>query len=1242
MLLLFFLSGVSGLVYQIVWTRLLVLVFGNTLLATSTVVTAFMGGLAAGSYSLGRFIDARPRSLVRLYALLEAGIGTFALVLPLLVSAATPAYAALYRGLEGNVALVNLVRFAVCFGLILVPTFLMGGTLPVLLKRFAEEGRTIGQQTGVLYGLNTAGAVVGCLASGYVLLGALGMRRTTWVAVALNLSVAAAAWLLARKDPVPESAAFGNEPVPAVPAEPKANEPIHDVLVVRMVLVGIFLSGFCALAYELLWTRMLNLFLNNNVYSFTAVLATFLAGIALGSLLYSAFLSRVRRPVLLFAAVELGIAIWAGATPFLFTLLNQALFFRQSEALTLAKTAVIMIVPTLLMGIAVPLAVQICQRGPRREGTTVGTVYAVNTVGSILGGFAAGFVLVPHVGLHLSLLGTAGLNLLAAFLAVAAVARPHARPAWALGFSALAAAAYLAAPPALFRGLYERAQPSADILHYEEGRIANVVVYDFFKSGYKDLFLNAIEEASSRTWHVQLFKMLGILPMVVHEQPGRALMVAFGAGMSAGAAVDHVERLDCVDLNPDVRGVAEVFAHENRDVIHDPRLHLIVNDGRNALLLSPQRYSVVVSDATNPKTFDSWTLYTREFYELVQSRLEPGGVFCQWFVIPLPADAVKVLLNTFRQVFPHTSVWCIYGSSQCMMMGTPRRLSFDHEALSARLAGVWEPSGLREYGVPDTDKFLSFLLLGEDELDRALFGFTKLNTDDLPRAQFHVKGQLEGVRAFLDLLEHQSSLEPYLTGADEASLRRLEAYRSVSRRLHLGFLLGNQGEYHAARAVAARAGLSDDENVRSGLLYDTKRKEYFLERVAEHAEDANARNSLGYIYWMEGEPDRAIAELERAVVLDPDFANARANLARSYRDAGRHDEAEAAWLAVRERNPARDVLPMVRRELDVVHLFRRLRYEPASPALHLALAEVRRRGGDRIAAAESMRAAAALDPAAPPVLLRLAGLYEDLELTDPALHTYRRLAALRPDDPRVAAKVAQFETLATDRAARQRWLNSNEIVLSEKPPAPGHSESCREAGVAWTAFPFEGHIDAAALVRAAALYAEAVETDPDDMHAYADAARIHEVLGDHARAAALWRRGLDVVPGDQGAADNARRLDLLASLEPAGAGTDATADALHEVARLYAAGGEIEKAIEFFRRALRVHPAPARTWMDLAAALADEGRYPEAIEALEKGLARQPVPEEEGAIRLRLSRLRALVDAVDGSGPARAGMAPRS
>jgi spermidine synthase len=1231
MLLLFFLSGISGLVYQIVWTRMLVLVFGNTFLATATVLSAFMAGLAGGSYLFGRYIDRQPRPLIKIYAWLEAGIGIYAVAFPFLLAGAEPVYAALHAGLHGNMVLLNLIRFVACFGLIFIPTCFMGATLPVLVKRFVQGAGNLGHQVGFLYGLNTAGAVAGCVAAGFLFLGTLGMWRTTLVAVAINLGVAAVAWMMARGE---VTASPPGETAGGETWEKTAAGQLHSVWTIRMVLVGIGLSGFCALAYEVLWTRMLNLFLQNNIFSFTAVLATFLTGIAVGSLIYSWFLSRVRRPIFLFMLLEVGIGLFAYATPYVFKLLNETLFLKRAETFTLAKTAVTMLGPTVLMGIAVPLAMQICQRGPRREGSSVGTVYADNTVGSILGAFEAGFILIPYVGLHVGLIAVAGLNILAGLLAVLPGATPGRRTVWAGAFAAVLPLLFVLAPPTLFRDLYQRAKPTADILYYKEGKVANVVVYDFFKAGYKDLFLNRVEEASSRLWHVQLFKLLGVLPMMVHEEPDEALMVAFGAGMSAGAAIDHATELSVVDLNPDIDGVAEIFTQENRDVINNPKLNRIVNDGRNELLLSPRKYSVIISDATNPKMFDSWTLYTREFYELVKSRLEPGGIFCQWVLIPLPGDAIQVILKTFQTVFPHASFWCIHGSSQCLMLGPPGRLEIDYEALSM------ESSGFTDYGVESVEKFLSFLFLGEDEMTQALEDFTKIGTDDLPHAQFRVKEGVEGIQSSLDLLKHQGTALPYLTNLGDEAERvagELENYKSMARHLTLGYLMNDAQQDRVAAEIAVDAGKDRDQNVRFALGDDVERKRYFQRRVAEHPEDANAHNYLGHISWKEGLLDEAAEQFQRALSLNADFANARINLARLYIDMGRYDDAVAELLEVRALDPTRDMLRRVDNELAVVRALRKQNHQGDSPALSLALAEAYRRNGDKVKAAEVTRAAAEKSGNNAQIYLRLAGMYEELELLERALAIFEKLVELNPGNMQIQMKRNELLILKQDPEARQSWRNSREFVPRSADEQEGHLKTCTNALRTWNRHDFDGKIEADKLRQAASLYEDSIAAKADDMHAYADLATLYELLGDYEQAAFTWRRAVEV--SQRGVATDAalKRLELLSGLQEGEMDARQESDAFEEIGAILHFGGEFERALDYFRKAAERTPEDGELWQRTGGSHVGAGDYDSAIAAYEQALSLTQDPTRVAQIRKRIAEVRALMASPGGPGPAGSG-----
>ena len=297
-------------------------------------------------------------------------------------------------------------------------------------------------------------------------------------------------------------------------------------------------------------------------------------------------------------------------------------------------------------------------------------------------------------------------------------------------------------------------------------------------------------------------------------------------------------------------------------------------------------------------------------------------------VIPIPGDSIKILLNTFRAVFPHASLWCIHGSTQCMMLATPERLAIDYQELTSRLEPVLEPSGLADFGVESVDKFLSFLLLGEEGLDRALEGHTTLNTDDLPHAQFRIKDDVEGTQASLDLVEHQESIRPYLVNLgpqQEAIEHRLETYRRLSQRLNWGFLLNSSIQHRIAGEIANRAGLSDDQNVATSLKYDRKLQEAFESRIDSHPEDANAHNTLGYIYWQQGKLARAAETLGTAVRLKSDFALAHSNLARVLIDAGRYDEATERLLEMQRIHPTQRTLSTVRTRLGIVRTLRKLR-----------------------------------------------------------------------------------------------------------------------------------------------------------------------------------------------------------------------------------------------------------------------------------------------------------------------------
>src|SRR5438093_709271 len=402
-LVLCFLSGISGLLYEVVWARMLHLLFGDTVLAVSTVLASFMAGLAIGSFWIGRYIDRRRRVLA-VYAGLEAGIGLSALLFPVVLPALSPLYVSLHQSLSSSFWLFCLVRFLLAFCLLGVPTALMGATLPVLSRYLVQSSATLGWNVGALYALNTGGAVLGCFMAGYVLIGSAGLSRTVWIGAALNFAIALVVWVGQRWIEAP-----GAREVPS--SSPRDTAPAvarYDDRTVRRVLWSFALSGCAALSYEVIWTRALTFFIGNSTYAFSAMLTTFLAGLALGSLLLARPSDQPRNALGLLGALQIGIGVYGVLTIAILGHVFHGVdrwwegfgdaYWGAPLWLTFLKTAVVILPPTVCMGGTFPLVARIVAHGPEVVGRGVSGAYAANTLGAIGGAWLSGFVAIPLLG----------------------------------------------------------------------------------------------------------------------------------------------------------------------------------------------------------------------------------------------------------------------------------------------------------------------------------------------------------------------------------------------------------------------------------------------------------------------------------------------------------------------------------------------------------------------------------------------------------------------------------------------------------------------------------------------------------------------------------------------------------------------------------------------------------------------------------------------------------------------------
>ncbi len=829
--LLFFLSGAAALAYQVVWVRSLQLLFGSSHFAVTAVLSVFMGGLALGSHLLGRRVDRLERPL-RFYGLLEIGIAAFAVLFLLLTELYPHLYVPLARLAEENTLYLSFLRVLFAVIALIVPTTMMGGTLPVLTKFASDRSRRAGEQVSFLYGFNTLGAVVGTLVAGFVLLPQYSVIGTSAIAVAANLFIGAACLLLADKTAMGgtarEDSALGDgrasasdfpEVPPAAPAEPF---PLG-----RLVLWGIGVSGFCALGYEVLWTRVLSMVVGASVYSFTVMLVSFLSGIALGSkafgLFTRAFPGASRTPgrsAVLFGAVQVLIGLSALAvTYFIRDLPSHAIriqnyllgagigMFEVRQGANFAVAFSHMFIPAFFMGAAFPLAGKIRAELGKSPGEAIGEVSAYNTVGAILGAAVSGFALIYLFGIERSLQFLTLINV-GLGIAVAASALNIPSLPWGIAAGTAAVVLTLSIQPGLWRmwdlkyfAIYRNntreafatdfsmkdAMENTDVLYYAEGVQATVSSIRV-KGGSQAFITNGRVEASDHKEGIQCQYTLGHLPMLLNKNPERVFVLGTGSGMTLGATSVHPEVKEIVlaEIEPKVLGVARTFSRYNHDVLSNPKLKIVFNDGRNYLMTTKAKFDVITADPIHPWFSGAGYLYTREYFRLAADRLRPGGIACQWLPIyELSVEDIKSVVRTFTEVFPHAMLWLTRNDAE--LVGSNDPIVIDEEDLRKRIAAPGVADDLASVEMGSAEDFLAYFVMGTKGMREFAEGGV-VNTDDNLHLEFtapmsmNVPTQGKNAQA---LYRFREPLHPYLLPGPDGKLREAQAER-FRRQLEAG------------------------------------------------------------------------------------------------------------------------------------------------------------------------------------------------------------------------------------------------------------------------------------------------------------------------------------------------------------------------------------------------------------------------------------------------------------------------
>jgi len=815
---IFFASGAASLILQVLWFKQLQFVLGSATVSVSVTVASFFFGLSLGSALGGRIADSVRRPL-RTYAFLELALAPVSFAVTTLLSHWPVWVGWLSPMLELGSPLRLPVMVALSLAILSLPTMLMGATLPFLIKSLTRTQSDLANRIGLLYGFNTLGAAVGTLTVGFVLMGLLGITASSLFSSLLYACVGGTALVVARGEAIL---------APVIAAASGAGDARRDWR--TSILIAIFAcSGFVSIAYEVVWFRFLTNVSTSSVFAFSGMLGVYLIGLVTGTLVCARYLAPRKDQLLrYFAVTQLLTAVASTLTLALFGKARtlEAMIRPVVAALVPIRIqallgddvtfflicAVALLLPTTLIGISFPLAGELTVNRMSALGRKIGSLYALNTIGGVLGSLAAGFLLIPWLGSQWALALLIALNLLL-FAGVALSQRDLTKNA-ALWRQSAMAACVIAVSFLLFTPRYlDRvltAFQGAQILELKETKEATYAVVEYHDKAtgtYQQLVVNSKSYANNRPEGRRYMAAMGHYPILLHQGPVEsAVVICIGTGTTVGAVSIHqnLKSIDAVDLSPAVFKFAPHFVPINHYFYRNPKVHQIAADGRHFLLETKDTFDVVTLEPPPPHDAGVVNLYTEEFYALAKKRMRPGAVIAQWVPLDFNRSALpKMILKAMRGQFKHVSLW-LPSRMEGVAIASDAPLKIDPRELARRMSEPGVAQDLTANGLRSPEDMLATFIAADDRL-AGFIGSVPSLTDDRPRIEYY-NWFAPGSVSVGELKRLREPVENYLTsdGIDEA---RLDTARTVANAIldeHKATVDGDKASAGAALRLATR------------------------------------------------------------------------------------------------------------------------------------------------------------------------------------------------------------------------------------------------------------------------------------------------------------------------------------------------------------------------------------------------------------------------------------------------------